>query len=76
MQLLDLLEDAVTESDVVLVAAPSLARILQGAPALAVQALEKHDAITMLAYVIKKQQQHAKAEVRKALQQQTVYALC
>ncbi|KAL3142038.1 hypothetical protein ABBQ32_004670 [Trebouxia sp. C0010 RCD-2024] len=56
-KLLELLEDAVSDPGSVLVVAPSLCRIVQGAPGLALQALDKHDAITMLAYVVKKQQQ-------------------
>ena len=56
LQLLELLQDAVEDSDVVTVVAPSLGHIVQGAPTPTLQALEKQDAITMLAYVIKKQQ--------------------
>lgn len=68
LQLLELLEDAVSDPDVVLVAAPSLCRIVQGAPGLALQALDKHDAITMLAYVVKKQQQLDNLKVVPAMQ--------
>ena len=57
LQLLELLEDAVSDPGVVLIAAPGLCRILQIAPGPALPALDKHDAITMLAYIVKKQQQ-------------------
>lgn len=57
LQLLELLEDAVSDPEVVLIAAPGLCRILQRAPGPALPALDKHDAITMLAYVMKKQEQ-------------------
>ena len=63
LQLLELLEDAVSDPDVVLIAAPSLCRILQNAPGPALPALDKHDAITMLAYIVKKQQQLDQIEV-------------
>ena len=68
LQLLELLEDAVSDPDIVLVAAPSLCRIVQAAPGLAIQALDKHDAITMLAYVVKKQQQLDHSKVGQAIQ--------
>lgn len=66
LQLLELLEDAVSDPDVVLIAAPSLCRILQGAPGPALPALDKHDAITMLAYIMKKQQQLDQTKVGSA----------
>ena len=57
MQLLELLEDWAADPKVVLVAAPSLGRILQSAPGLTIQALDKHDAVIILPHVIKKQQE-------------------
>ncbi len=57
VQLLELLEDWAADPAVVLVAAPSLGRILQTAPGLTLQALDKHDAITKLAHIVGKQQQ-------------------
>ena len=57
MQLLELLEDRSGDPEVVLEAATSLAHILQIAPNPTLKALDKHDAVTMLAYVIKRQQQ-------------------
>ena len=71
LQLLDLLEDAVSDPTILLVAAPSLCRILQSAPGLSLQALDNHDAITMLAYVVKKQQQLDKPKVGQALLHQS-----
>ncbi len=56
-QLLELLEDWTTDPAVVLVAAPSLGRIVQSKPEPALQALDTHDAISKLASIIKKQQQ-------------------
>lgn len=66
LQLLELLEDAVSDPDVVWIAAPSLCRILQRAPGPALPALDKHDAITMLAYIMKKQQQLDQTKVGSA----------
>ncbi len=56
-QLLELLEDWTTDPVVVLVAAPSLGRIVQSKPEPALTALDTHDAISKLASIIKKQQQ-------------------
>lgn len=70
LQLLELLEDAVSDPDVVLIAAPGLCRILQNAPGPALPALDKHDAITMLAYIVKKQQQLDQIKVGPANQSQ------
>lgn len=75
LQLLELLEDAVSDPGSVLVVAPSLCRIVQGAPGLALQALDKHDAITMLAYVVKKQQQLDNSKVGQATQMPAVLAV-
>ena len=66
LQLLELLEDAVPDPDVVLIVAPSLCRILQNAPGPALAALDKHDAITILAYIVKKQQQLDQIKVGQA----------
>jgi acetylornithine deacetylase/succinyl-diaminopimelate desuccinylase-like protein len=56
-QLLELLEDWTTDPAVVLVAAPSLGRIVQSKPEPTLPALDTHDAISKLASIIKKQQQ-------------------
>ena len=64
VQLLELLEDRTGDAEVVLEAATSLARILQIASTPSLQALDKHDAVTMLAYVIKRQQQLETGEVQ------------
>ena len=66
LQLLELLEDSVSDPDVVLIAAPSLCRILQNAPGPALPALDKHDAVTLLAYIVKKQQQLDQVKVGPA----------
>lgn len=63
VQLLELLEDQIGDAQVVLEAATSLGRILQIAPTPTLKALDKHDAVTMLAYVIKRQQQLASCKV-------------
>ena len=57
MQLLDLLEDKLEDPAVVLVAAPSLGRILHNAQGLTLRALDKQDAISKFANIIKKQKQ-------------------
>ena len=64
MQLLELLEDRTEDAEVVLEAATSLAHILQIAPTPTLKALDKHDAVTMLAYVVKRQQQFEGAQVQ------------
>ena len=64
MQLLELLEDRTEDADVALEAATSLAHILQIAPTPTLKALDKHDAVTMLAYVVKRQQQFEGAQVQ------------
>lgn len=46
-----------------LIAAPSLGRVVQSAPGLTLSALDKHDAISKLASIIKKQQQLDRPEV-------------
>ena len=55
--MLELLEDWTTDPAVVLIAAPSLGRIVQSKPEPTLQALDTHDAISKLASIIKKQQQ-------------------
>ena len=66
-QLLELLEDQAADPAVLLVAAPSLGRVVQSAPGLTLSALDKHDAISKLASVIKKQQQLDGPEVLSPL---------
>lgn len=63
LQLLELLQDKTEDADVVLGAATSLSHILQTASSITLKALDKHDTVTMLAYVIKRQQQLQEAEV-------------
>ena len=66
-QLLELLEDKLEDLAVVLVAAPSLGRILHNAQGLTLKALDKQDAISKFANVIKKQKQADQAKVRSAI---------
>lgn len=73
--MLELLEDAVSDPDVVLIAAPGLCHILQHAPGPALPALDKHDAITMLAYIVKKQQQLDQIKVGQTEQSQAPLTL-
>ena len=63
MQLLELLEDQTADPAVLLVAAPSLGRVVQSATGLTLSALDKHDAISKLASIVKKQQQLDRPEV-------------
>lgn len=63
LQLLELLQDKTEDADVLLGAATSLAHILQTASSVTLKALDKHDTVTMLAYVIKRQQQLQQAKV-------------
>lgn len=51
------------DAEVVLEAATSLTHILQIASSPTLKALDKHDAVTVLAYVIKRQQQLEDTEV-------------
>ena len=55
--MLELLEDNLEDPAVILIAAPSLGRILHNAPGLTLQALDKQDAISKFANIIKKQKQ-------------------
>ena len=64
LQLLELLEDRLADPTVVLVAAPCLGRILRNAPGLSLQALDRQDAISKFANIVKKQKQAEQPKVR------------
>ena len=63
VQLLDLLDHCLAEDDVILLAAPALARILISKPEVSVETLERSEALGSLACAIKGQARAAE-EVR------------
>ena len=58
-----MLEDRLADPAVVLIAAPCLGRILRNAPRLTVQALDRQDAISKFATIVKKQKQAEQPQV-------------